>query len=126
MAGAVQAMKEAGLAEGLKGVDADRVGVLIGSGIGGIATFEDQHARFLEKGPGRVSPFFVPMFIADIASGIVSIRYGAKGPNYATVSACASGAHAIGHAFRPIQVDEADLMITGRTEATVTPMPMTG
>jgi len=100
--------------------------VLIGSGIGGIATFEDQHARFIEKGPARVSPFFVPMFIADIASGIVSIRYGAKGPNYATVSACASGAHAIGNAFRSIQVDEADVMITGGTEATVTPMTMAG
>ena len=126
MAGSVQAMREAGLAEGLEGVDADRTGVLIGSGIGGIATFEDQHSRFIEKGPARVSPFFVPMFIADIASGIVSIRYGAKGPNYATVSACASGAHAIGNAFRSIQVDEADVMITGGTEATVTPMTMAG
>ncbi|MBW3627790.1 MAG: beta-ketoacyl-ACP synthase II [Gemmatimonadetes bacterium] len=126
MAGSVQAMKEAGLSEGLEGVDAERTGVLIGSGIGGIATFEDQHARFLQKGPARVSPFFVPMFIADIASGIVSIRYGAKGPNYATVSACASGAHAIGNAFRSIQVDEADVMITGGTEATVTPMTMAG
>jgi 3-oxoacyl-[acyl-carrier-protein] synthase II len=126
MAGAVQAMTEAGLSEGLNGVDAERTGVLIGSGIGGIATFEDQHARFIEKGPARVSPFFVPMFIADIASGIVSIRYGAKGPNYATVSACASGAHAIGNAFRSIQVDEADIMITGGTEATVTPMTMAG
>jgi 3-oxoacyl-[acyl-carrier-protein] synthase II len=126
MAAAVQAMTEAGLSEGLEGLDAERTGVLIGSGIGGIATFEDQHARFLEKGPARVSPFFVPMFIADIASGIVSIRYGAKGPNYATVSACASGAHAIGNAFRSIQVDEADVMITGGTEATVTPMTMAG
>ena len=126
MAGAVQAMTEAGLSEGLEGIDAERTGVLIGSGIGGIATFEDQHARFIEKGPARVSPFFVPMFIADIASGIVSIRYGAKGPNYATVSACASGAHAIGNAFRSIQVDEADIMITGGTEATVTPMTMAG
>jgi 3-oxoacyl-[acyl-carrier-protein] synthase II len=126
MAGSVQAMKEAGLSEGLAGIDAERTGVLIGSGIGGIATFEDQHGRFLEKGPTRVSPFFVPMFIADIASGIVSIRYGAKGPNYATVSACASGAHAIGNAFRSIQVDEADVMITGGTEATVTPMTMAG
>jgi 3-oxoacyl-[acyl-carrier-protein] synthase II len=126
MAASVQAMKEAGLHDSRDGVDMERVGVLIGSGIGGIATFEEQHGRFLEKGAGRVSPFFVPMFIADIASGIVSIRYGAKGPNYATVSACASGAHAIGNAFRSIQVDEADVMITGGAEATVTPMTMAG
>ena len=80
----------------------------------------------MEKGPGRVSPFFVPMFIADIAAGLVSIRYGAKGPNYATVSACASGAHAIGDAFRSIQIGEADVMIAGGTEASVTPMTMAG
>lgn len=119
-------MREAGLDQSRDGVDPERMGVLIGSGIGGIATFEEQHARFLEKGPGRVSPFFVPMFIADIASGLISIRYGAKGPNYATVSACASGAHAIGNALRSIQVGEADVMITGGAEATVTPMTMAG
>ena len=126
LAASIQAMREAGLDESREGVDPDRMGVLIGSGIGGIETFEEQHAKFLEKGPSRVSPFFVPMFIADIASGLVSMRYGAKGPNYATVSACASGAHAIGNAFRSIQVDEADVMITGGAEATVTPMTMAG
>jgi len=126
VAASVQAMREAGLDESRDDIDADRFGVLIGSGIGGIATFEEQHARFIEKGPARVSPFFVPMFIADIAAGLVSIRYGAKGPNYATVSACASGAHAIGNAFRSIQVGESDAMITGGTEATVTPMTMSG
>jgi 3-oxoacyl-[acyl-carrier-protein] synthase II len=126
IASSAQAMREAGLEEKPDTVDPDRFGVLIGSGIGGIATFEEQHARFKEKGASRVSPFFVPMFIADIASGLVSIRYGAKGPNYATVSACASGAHAIGNAFRSIQVGEADIMIAGGTEATVTPMTMSG
>ncbi len=126
IAASVQAMREAGLDEERAGVDPERFGVIIGSGIGGIATFEEQHGRFVERGPSRVSPFFVPMFIADIAAGLVSIRYGAKGPNYATVSACASGAHAIGNALRSIQVGEADVMITGGTEASVTPMTVSG
>jgi 3-oxoacyl-[acyl-carrier-protein] synthase II len=126
IAGAVQAMEEAGLAAEREGIDAERFGVIIGSGIGGIATFEEQHGRFMEKGAGRVSPFFVPMFISDIASGLISIRYGARGPNYATVSACASGAHAIGAALRSIQVGEADVMIAGGTEASVTPMTLAG
>jgi 3-oxoacyl-[acyl-carrier-protein] synthase II len=121
-----QAMREAGLEESLGDVDPDRFGVMIGTGIGGIATFEEQHGRFVDKGPGRVSPFFVPMFIGDIAAGLVSIRYGAKGPNYATVSACASGAHAIGNAFRSIQVGETDVMIAGGTEATITGMTVAG
>jgi 3-oxoacyl-[acyl-carrier-protein] synthase II len=115
IAASVQAMREAGLEQDASSIDPDMFGVIIGSGIGGISTFEEQHGRFIEKGPDRVSPFFVPMFIADIAAGLVSIRYGAKGPNYATVSACASGAHAIGSAFRSIQVGEADLMLTGGT-----------
>lgn len=123
---AVQAMREAGLDEDFASLDSHSFGVIVGSGIGGIATFEEQHRRFLEKGAGRVSPFFVPMFIADIAAGLISIRYGAKGPNYATVSACASGAHAIGNAFRSIQVGESDVMIAGGTEASVTPMTISG
>lgn len=126
IAGAVQAMREAGLDESRDGVDPERIGVIIGSGIGGIATFEEQHGRYMERGPDRVSPFFVPMFIADIAAGLVSIRYNAKGPNYATVSACASGAHAIGNAFRSIQSGETDVMITGGTEASVTGMTVAG
>jgi 3-oxoacyl-[acyl-carrier-protein] synthase II len=121
-----QAMREAGLAESLGSVDPERFGVIIGSGIGGIATFEEQHSRFVDKGPSRVSPFFVPMFIADIVSGLVSMRYNAKGPNYTTVSACASGAHAIGNALRSIQVGESDVMLTGGTEASVTPMTLAG
>jgi 3-oxoacyl-[acyl-carrier-protein] synthase II len=126
IAASVQAMREAGLDESTNDVDPETFGVFIGSGIGGIATFEEQHSRFYDKGPGRVSPFFVPMFIADIAAGLVSIRYGAKGPNYATVSACASGAHAIGNAYRAIQYGEADVMIAGGTEASVTGMTIAG
>jgi 3-oxoacyl-[acyl-carrier-protein] synthase II len=126
IAASVQAMTEAGLDGNLGDIDPDTFGVIVGSGIGGIETFEQQHARFVEKGPSRVSPFFVPMFIADIAAGLVSIRYGAKGPNYATVSACASGAHAIGNAFRAIQHGEAEVMIAGGTEASVTGMTIAG
>ena len=91
---AVQATKHAGVSP--ETVDPTRWGVIVGSGIGGIGTFEEQHRALLEKGPGRVSPFFIPMMISDMASGQVSIQLGAKGPNYCTVSACASGAHAIG------------------------------
>jgi 3-oxoacyl-[acyl-carrier-protein] synthase II len=126
IAAAVQAMQEAGLEGDASSLDPEAFGVIVGSGIGGIATFEEQHGRFIEKGPLRVSPFFVPMFIADIAAGLISIRYGAKGPNYATVSACASGAHAIGNAFRSIVVGEAEVMIAGGTEASVTPMTVAG
>ena len=106
--------------------DGDRVGVIFGSGIGGIGTLEKQHSVLREKGPSRVSPFFVPMIISDIAAGIISMKLGAKGPNYATVSACASAAHAIGEAARKIQYDEADLMITGGCEAAVTALSVAG
>lgn len=126
LAASVQAMREAGLDEDRASLDPERFGVIIGSGIGGIATFEEQHGRYMEKGAGRVSPFFVPMFIADIAAGLVSIRYGAKGPNYATVSACASGAHAIGNAYRSILSGEADVMLAGGAEASVTGMTLAG
>jgi len=124
MAAAVQAMNDAGLAEG--GFDPNALGVIIGSGIGGLATFEDQHRTFLENGPKRISPFFIPMYIADIAAGVVSMRFGAKGPNFAIVSACATSAHAIGEAFRAIQYGDADLMIAGGSEAAVTPMSIGG
>jgi len=107
-------------------VDTARYGVVIGSGIVGIATFEEQHRQLMEKGPSRVSPFFIPMMISDMASGQVSIQFGARGPNYCTVSACASGANAVGEAFRIIQHDEADVMITGGTEAPVTPISFAG
>jgi 3-oxoacyl-[acyl-carrier-protein] synthase II len=126
IATAVQAMREAGLDESFDTLDSERFGVIIGSGIGGIHTMEEQHGRLLEKGHGRVSPFFVPMFISDIAAGLVSIRYNAKGPNYCTVSACASGAHAVGNAFRSIKYGEADIMLAGGTEASVTPTTVAG
>jgi 3-oxoacyl-[acyl-carrier-protein] synthase II len=122
---AVQAMQDAGLANGAK-YDPDRTGVIMGSGIGGLKTFEEQHDVFRERGPNRISAFFIPMFISDIAAGIVSMRFNAKGPNYATVSACATSAHAIGDAFRTIQYGDADVMITGGSEATVTPMAIGG
>ncbi len=107
-------------------VDPTRFGVIVGSGIGGISTFEEQHRQLLEKGPNRVSPFFIPMMISDMASGQVSILFGAKGPNYCTVSACSSGAHAVGEAFRLIQNSEADVMIAGGAEAPVTPISFAG
>ena len=122
---AIQAMQDAGLANGAR-YDPDRTGVIIGSGIGGLKTFEEQHDVYRERGATRVSAFFIPMFIADIAAGIVSMRFNAKGPNYATVSACATSAHAIGDAFRTIQYGDADVMITGGSEATVTPMAIGG
>ena len=124
MAASVQAVQAAGLADGFPAPD--RTGVLIGSGIGGIGTFEEQCKLFLEKGPGRVSPFFVPMFIPDMAAGLVAMRYGVTGPNFCTVSACASSAHAIGEAFRTIQRGDADVMIAGGAEAAITPLAIAG
>jgi 3-oxoacyl-[acyl-carrier-protein] synthase II len=121
---AAQAVKQAGVSP--ESVDVNRYGVIVGSGIGGIATFEDQYRTLLEKGPSRVSPFFIPMMISDMASGQVSIQFGAKGPNYCTVSACSSGAHAVGDAFRIIQHNEADLMISGGAEAPITPVSFAG
>lgn len=125
IAAAVQAMKDANLDNGAD-VDPDRMGVIIGSGIGGLKAFEEQHDVYRERGQSKISPFFIPMFIADIAAGIVSMRFNAKGPNYATVSACATSAHAIGDAYRTIQYGDADVMITGGSEATVTPMAIGG
>ena len=110
----------------LEAIDRARAGVIIGSGIGGMETFEDQHAALMNKGPGRVSPFFIPMMIVDMAAGQISIRFGLKGPNFATVSACASGAHAIGEALRLIRAGDADVMIAGGSEATITPMALAG
>jgi beta-ketoacyl-acyl-carrier-protein synthase II len=123
VAATAQAMEQSGI-QGA--VDPTRFGVIVGSGIGGISTFEDQHRTLLEKGPSRVSPFFIPMMISDMASGQVSIHFGAKGPNYCTVSACSSGAHAVGEAYRIIQNSEADVMIAGGAEAPVTPVSFAG
>ena len=121
---AAEAIRNAGL--NLETLDRNRIGVLIGSGIGGMETFEDQHTALMTKGPGRVSPYFIPMMIIDMASGQVSIQFGLKGPNFGTVSACASGAHAIGEALRLIRAGDADVMIAGGTEATITPMAVAG
>jgi 3-oxoacyl-[acyl-carrier-protein] synthase II len=121
---AVEAMADAGLATG--SYDIDRLGVIIGSGIGGLKSFEEQHDIYRERGASKISPFFIPMFIADIAAGVVSMRFNARGPNYATVSACASSAHAIGDAFRTIQYGDADVMICGGAEAAVTAMSIGG
>ena len=126
MATAGQAVGQAGLGEDLAGTDPDRVGVIIGSGIGGLPLLEEQHIKLLERGPSRVSPFFIPMFIADMAAGMVAMRYGARGPNYATVSACSSSAHALGLAFRSVRNGEADMMIAGGTESTLTPLCVAG
>jgi 3-oxoacyl-[acyl-carrier-protein] synthase II len=119
-----QALEHARLGNALPAPE--RTGVIIGSGIGGIATFEEQCRVSIEKGHKRVSPFFVPMFIPDMAAGMISMRYGAKGPNYCTVSACASSAHAIGEAFRLVQHGSADMMIVGGAEAAVTPLAIAG
>ena len=124
MAAAVEAMTDARLSTG--SYDVDRIGVIIGSGIGGLKSFEEQHDIYRERGASKISPFFIPMFIADIAAGVVSMRFNARGPNYATVSACATSAHAIGDAFRTIQYGDADIMIAGGAEATVTPMAIGG
>jgi len=124
LAASVQAMEDAGFKDG--GYDPENTGVIIGSGIGGLKVFEAQHDVYRERGPGKISAFFIPMFIPDMAAGIVSIRYNAKGPNYATVSACATSAHAIGDAYRTIQYGDADVMITGGSEAAITPMAIGG
>jgi 3-oxoacyl-[acyl-carrier-protein] synthase II len=118
IAAAHQAIRQAGL-EGQFPAP-ERTGVVIGSGIGGMQTYEDNCSLYLTKGPDRVSPFFVPMFIPDIAAGLVSIRYGLKGPNFATVSACASSAHAIGESFNMIRHGAADAMVSGGSEGAIT------
>lgn len=124
LAAAQQAVAQAGLEGGFP--SGDRTGVIIGSGIGGMQTFEEQCSLYLTKGPDRVSPFFVPMFIPDIAAGLVSIRYGLKGPNFATVSACASSAHAIGESYELIKHGQAEAMVTGGSEAAITGLAIAG
>ena len=106
--------------------DPSKFGVIIGSGIGGMKTFEDQYRTLLDKGARYVSPFFIPMLISDIASGIVSIRYNAQGPNYSVSSACATASHAIGNAFRAIMFGDADVMVTGGAEAGIVSMGLAG
>jgi 3-oxoacyl-[acyl-carrier-protein] synthase II len=124
IAGAVLAVRDAGL--DTDAIDATRFGVLIGSGIGGITTLLENHKTLLERGPDRVSPFFIPMLIINMASGLVSMRFGAKGPNSSVVTACATGNHAIGDAFKIIQRGDADVMIAGGAEAIIMPLTIAG
>ena len=121
---AVMAVEDAGLKTDR--VDATRFGVLVGSGIGGITTLLEQYDILREKGPDRVSPFFVPMIIINMASGVISMRFGAKGPNSSVVTACATGNHAIGDAMRIIQRGDADVMIAGGAEAIIIPITIAG
>ena len=124
MASAAMAMKDSGL--NLEKVDRDRAGVIFGSGIGGMLTWHNQMQEYYVSGPDRISPFFVPMMIADIAAGYISMKYKLKGPNYATTSACATSSHAVADAFMLIQRGDADIMVTGGSEAAITPMGIGG
>src|SRR4029077_21048512 len=110
------------LASNWDAVDRKRVGVLIGTGTGGLSTFEENCRALVEKGPSRVSPFFIPMYMPNAAAALISMRYGAKGPNFCTVSACASSAHSVGDALEIIRNDQADVMIAGGAEAAITPL----
>ena len=123
MAAAVQAMEDSGIAGTMPG---ERMGVYIGTGIGGIQTFEAEHSKLLNKGPRRVSAYFIPMMIANIASSMIAIRYGCMGPAMPAVTACASGSNAIGEALRVVRHGYADAMICGGAEATVTPLAAAG
>jgi 3-oxoacyl-[acyl-carrier-protein] synthase II len=125
VAGALNALKDANL-NVKEDTDPERVGVSVGSGIGGLTTWEEQHRILMEKGPKRVSPFFIPMMIANMASGHVSMVTGAKGPNSTAVTACATGTHSIGDSFKMIQRGDADVMICGGAEATITPIGVAG
>jgi len=118
------AIADAGLV--IAGADAERVGVIIGSGIGGLPVIESTHAILMTRGPDRISPFFIPALIVNMAAGQVSIRFGAKGPNSAPCTACTTGLHAVGDAFRLIQRGDADAMIAGGTEAVITPLAVGG
>ncbi|MDA8173534.1 MAG: beta-ketoacyl-ACP synthase II [Nitrospiraceae bacterium] len=124
VAAATMAVNDSGLV--IEGPMAERVGVIVGSGMGGLPTIEHYHKIYLEKGPKRISPFFIPMLIINMASGLVSIKFGAKGPNSSAVTACASGSHSIGEAFRMIQYGDADVMIAGGTESCITPLGIGG
>jgi len=125
VAGSLNALKDANL-NVKEDTDPERVGVSVGSGIGGLSTWEEQHRTLLEKGPKRVSPFFIPMMIANMASGQISMITGAKGPNSTAVTACATGTHSIGDSFKMIQRGDADVMICGGAEATITPIGVAG
>lgn len=124
LAAAQIAMKDAGLDIGKE--DSERVGVVVGTGLGGLPTIEKYHSVFLERGPGRITPFFIPMLIANEAPGHIAIQHGIKGPNLCIVTACATGAHSIGEACRIIQYGDADAMVAGGSEANLTPLTVGG
>ena len=125
IAAAKMAMEDAGISES-NYQDRTRFGVVVGSGIGGLKTLEDQHTTLMNKGPGRVSPFMIPMMINNMASGLISIEFGLSGPNFATVSACATACHAIGEAWRMIRYGEADAFLAGGAEATIVQLGVAG
>ena len=124
MAASVMAMKDCGI--DLGAVDLDRFGCMVGSGIGGLMTLEEQHVNLLEKSPSRVSPFTIPMMIANISSGMVSMEYNLRGPNMCIVTACATSNHNIGEAWRMIKFGDADMFIAGGSESTICPMGLAG
>jgi 3-oxoacyl-[acyl-carrier-protein] synthase II len=119
-----QALKDSGV--DMSKVDPDTVGVYIGSGIGGLQTVTEQHKILLERGPGRLSPFMIPMLISNMASGLVSMYFNLRGPNYATCSACATANHALGEAWRTIKMGDANMMLAGGAEATIVPIGIGG
>jgi len=123
MAASKMAIEDAGL---LQAADPERCGVMIGSGIGGLRTLEDQHTVLMNKGPGRISPFMIPMMISNMASGLVSIEFGWQGPNFAPVSACSTACHAIGEAWRMIRDGDAEVFLAGGSEATIVPLGLGG
>ncbi|RYD41837.1 MAG: beta-ketoacyl-ACP synthase II, partial [Verrucomicrobiaceae bacterium] len=123
MAASKLAWEDAGLTEAK---DPERIGVMLGSGIGGLRTLEDQHTNMMTKGPGRISPFMIPMMISNMGSGLVSMDLGLQGPNFATVSACATSAHSIGEAWRMIRDGDAEGFLAGGSEAAVTPLGIGG
>jgi 3-oxoacyl-[acyl-carrier-protein] synthase II len=124
MAAGIQAMQDSGLA--VSDENADRIGVIVGSGIGGLPMIEETHAELTKRGPRRISPFFVPASIINMISGHLSIKYGLKGPNLAIVTACTTGLHCIGAAARMIEYGDADVMIAGGAESTISPLGLGG
>jgi 3-oxoacyl-[acyl-carrier-protein] synthase II len=124
VAAAKSALADSGLT--LPVTNPDRIGVMVGSGIGGLKTMEDQHTILMNRGPSRISPFMIPMLISNMASGIISMEHGLRGPNYATVSACATSAHGIGEAWRMIREGDADAFVAGGSEAAIVPLGIGG
>lgn len=124
LAAAKEAVEDSGLS--ITPENGNRIGVIVGTGLGGLPTIEKYHQILMERGPGRISPFFIPMLIANLAAGQIAIQYGAKGPNICLVTACATGGHCIGDALRAIVYGDADAVIAGGTEANITPLTVGG